>query len=150
MLPLEKPTRPYPCNPIQGHREAGVCPSMHWMGAVLLHLATTDRTTHLFSLIVIEEFETGYVQYLNLLALNENKQNRIKMLEVSLLWSRDWTDWRNVLSLSLLPLPWLTGKGSSWYNSFPVCCFYMSDSLTMESAAQYCCLCISLEACFHN
>lgn len=29
----------------------------------------------------------------------------------------------------------LAGKGSELYNPFPVCCIYMSDPLTMESAA---------------
>lgn len=36
MLPLETPSHPFPCNPIQGPREVGVCASMHWVGGVLL------------------------------------------------------------------------------------------------------------------
>lgn len=29
---LSRAHRPYPCYPIQGRREAGDCPSMHWAG----------------------------------------------------------------------------------------------------------------------
>lgn len=44
LLPLETPSHPYPCNPIQGHREAGVCPSMYWAESVN-HMANTDKPT---------------------------------------------------------------------------------------------------------
>lgn len=69
MGPLETPTLSYPCNPIQGYREARVFPSMYWTGVVLLttQLVQTEQHTCFLSLTVSEEFETGNVQYLNLL-----------------------------------------------------------------------------------
>lgn len=35
-LLLQTAARPYPCNPIQGHREAEICPSMYFTGGGLV------------------------------------------------------------------------------------------------------------------
>lgn len=91
VLPLETLSHPYPCNPIQGHWEAGVCPSMHRAGGVLLitWLTRTDQHTHKHSWS-FKSFKRNqqnvYVIYFKV-ALNENQVDRFRITDFMLVVS---------------------------------------------------------------
>lgn len=134
LLPLETPSHPFPCNPIQGPREVGVCASMDWVGGVLLTKWRTFGSVYIWRTQSKGNYNILWRQQ----ELKEKKRRcsfkwkKVVLSSKSRLYSR--------LVAACLSSPSSVSRKRKWIIQ-PISCLYLYvNLLTIESLDQHCLL----------